>query len=488
MIVFDSDWNPQVDLQAIDRAHRIGQTKQVRVFRLITENTVDEKIVEVAERKMRLDRLVIQQGRIVDNKTLSAEERMAIISHGANYVLSSTESDLIDDDIDKILARSEIRTAELKSQYDKLGEGALQNFKIEAPPTSLNTFEGVDFRKLRNKEHSLILDRSMRRRKPVQYTTSPTKFEKWCALLEKNFRLYPEPGRLRYLLDVSESDTGPLNAEEKREMSELQSKGFHLWTEIQFKQYIEALCKFGRDDITNVSRNVKGRKTSEVIAYDAAFWERGPKVVQNFAVIKQRIERHDGYRRERLLWELANVNGANHMQNGLTTTAPTAPTAPTLKEENPSTSGSSFHCSGVSVDTSSSSDNKTFAGRGELLLPAVHMQMDSNRKSDVGFSQPKPKPDWLTSFPSTAASASVQSKPSGLTFRSHFPQVGAKPEWLAPIPPTASTAQGQLKSIFSTGLAANSIESSTEASDAKRIRTESNFKEPIMVNGSLFYQ
>lgn len=62
VILYDSDWNPQMDLQAMDRAHRIGQLKEVRVFRLITENTVEEKIVERAEVKLRLDKLVIQQG------------------------------------------------------------------------------------------------------------------------------------------------------------------------------------------------------------------------------------------------------------------------------------------------------------------------------------------------------------------------------------------------------------------------------------------
>ena len=45
-----------------DRAHRIGQTKTVRVFRLITEHTVEERIVERAEMKLHLDQVVIQQG------------------------------------------------------------------------------------------------------------------------------------------------------------------------------------------------------------------------------------------------------------------------------------------------------------------------------------------------------------------------------------------------------------------------------------------
>lgn len=51
----------QVDLQAMDRAHRIGQTKQVRVFRFVTEGTVEEKIVERADKKLFLDAAVIQQ-------------------------------------------------------------------------------------------------------------------------------------------------------------------------------------------------------------------------------------------------------------------------------------------------------------------------------------------------------------------------------------------------------------------------------------------
>ena len=60
--------NPQVDLQAQDRAHRIGQQKQVVVYRFLTENSVEEKMIERAEVKLRLDQVVIQQGRLSEQQ------------------------------------------------------------------------------------------------------------------------------------------------------------------------------------------------------------------------------------------------------------------------------------------------------------------------------------------------------------------------------------------------------------------------------------
>ena len=44
MIIYDSDWNPQADLQAQDRAHRIGQKKEVKVFRLVTADSIEAKV------------------------------------------------------------------------------------------------------------------------------------------------------------------------------------------------------------------------------------------------------------------------------------------------------------------------------------------------------------------------------------------------------------------------------------------------------------
>lgn len=58
-------WAKQLVLCCQDRAHRIGQQKQVRVFRFITDHSVEERIVERAEMKLRLDNIVIQQGEFI---------------------------------------------------------------------------------------------------------------------------------------------------------------------------------------------------------------------------------------------------------------------------------------------------------------------------------------------------------------------------------------------------------------------------------------
>lgn len=63
VLLFDSDWNPQQDLQAQDRAHRIGQTKPVIVYRFATKGTVEQMLLEKADSKRRLEKLVIQKGR-----------------------------------------------------------------------------------------------------------------------------------------------------------------------------------------------------------------------------------------------------------------------------------------------------------------------------------------------------------------------------------------------------------------------------------------
>ncbi|EGG12083.1 uncharacterized protein MELLADRAFT_32790, partial [Melampsora larici-populina 98AG31] len=74
VILFDSDWNPQQDLQAQDRVHRIGQTKPVLVFRLVSGNTIETKMLQKASQKRKLETLVIGHGFDLTKKEEEDEE------------------------------------------------------------------------------------------------------------------------------------------------------------------------------------------------------------------------------------------------------------------------------------------------------------------------------------------------------------------------------------------------------------------------------
>ncbi|CAK9167510.1 unnamed protein product [Ilex paraguariensis] len=68
VIIHDMDFNPQIDRQAEDRCHRIGQTKPVTIYRLVTKDTVDENVYEIAKRKLVLDAAVLESGLEVNHE------------------------------------------------------------------------------------------------------------------------------------------------------------------------------------------------------------------------------------------------------------------------------------------------------------------------------------------------------------------------------------------------------------------------------------
>jgi len=75
VIIFDSDWNPQADLQAMARAHRIGQKRPVTVYRLVSKETIEEEVLERARNKLLLEYLAIQAGVTDDGKAFKEEFR-----------------------------------------------------------------------------------------------------------------------------------------------------------------------------------------------------------------------------------------------------------------------------------------------------------------------------------------------------------------------------------------------------------------------------
>ncbi|XWS22899.1 hypothetical protein CRYUN_Cryun29cG0075600 [Craigia yunnanensis] len=79
VVIHDMDFNPQIDRQAEDHCHRIGQTRPVTIYRLVTKGTVDENVYEIAKRKLFLDAAVLESGIDVDNEGDASEKPMGQI-------------------------------------------------------------------------------------------------------------------------------------------------------------------------------------------------------------------------------------------------------------------------------------------------------------------------------------------------------------------------------------------------------------------------
>ncbi|EEU42957.1 SNF2 family DNA-dependent ATPase [Fusarium vanettenii 77-13-4] len=133
VILFDSDFNPQQDLQAQDRCHRIGQTRPVVVFRLATKDTVEESLLLSADAKRRLEKLVIKKGgfKTMGQKMDLREDldpeslRALLLKDGEVYRVSGGEEVLSESDLDVLCDRSEEAYAKAAS-----GEGDADGYRV----------------------------------------------------------------------------------------------------------------------------------------------------------------------------------------------------------------------------------------------------------------------------------------------------------------------------------------------------------------------
>ncbi|KAJ5135864.1 Helicase C-terminal [Penicillium bovifimosum] len=109
VVLFDSDWNPQADLQAMARAHRIGQTRPVSVYRLVSKDTIEEEVIERARNKLLLEFITIQRG-VTDKEASDMQNKMARVVAEPNST----------DDISRILKRRGQKMFEQTDNQKKL--------------------------------------------------------------------------------------------------------------------------------------------------------------------------------------------------------------------------------------------------------------------------------------------------------------------------------------------------------------------------------
>ncbi|KAL4642830.1 hypothetical protein ACB092_02G048300 [Castanea dentata] len=334
VILYDSDWNPQVDLQAQDRAHRIGQKKEVQVFRFCTEYTIEEKVIERAYKKLALDALVIQQGRLAEQKTVNKDELLQMVRFGAEMVFSSKDSTITDEDIDRIIAKGEEATAELDAKMKKFTEDAIK-FKMD-DTAELYDFDDekdenkVDFKKLvsdnwieppkrerkRNYSESEYFKQTMRQggpakpkepripRMPQLHDFQFFNTQRLSELYEKEVRYLMQTHQKNQLKDTIEVDEpedvgDPLTAEELEEKERLLEDGFSSWSRRDFNTFIRACEKYGRNDIKSIASEMEGKTEEEVERYAKVFKERYKelndydRIIKNIERGEARISRKD---------------------------------------------------------------------------------------------------------------------------------------------------------------------------------------------------
>lgn len=335
VILYDSDWNPQADLQAMDRAHRIGQKKQVKVYRFVTENAIEEKVLERAAQKLRLDQLVIQQGRQNNAAAIgnSKDDLLGMIQHGAQEVFDSGKDSetMFDDDIDAILSRGAEKTKTLNQKFDKLGLDDIQNFTFD---NSTWEWNGENFAKKESSGSNLAwINPSKRERKeqtysidnyykdvlkittnqkssslppktraPKQYNIQDHQFfpDGLKELLEREQLQFKKDIGYRFTVDdFGDSDEEFLADEYKSDVSreqrrkveqkkvdsvvsltedevklkdELLAQSFHTWSRRDFTNFIHGSAKHGRDAYDAIAKTVGTKSPEEVEKYSHKFW------------------------------------------------------------------------------------------------------------------------------------------------------------------------------------------------------------------------
>ncbi|CAK9195050.1 unnamed protein product [Sphagnum troendelagicum] len=184
VIIYDSDWNPHADLQAMARAHRLGQTNKVMIFRLVTRGTIEERMMQMTKKKMVLEHLVV--GRM-KAQIMNQEELDDILRYGAKELFaeegdeagkSSRQIHYDDVSIDRLLDRSQVEAEDERAADDEEDNDLLKAFKVA-------NFEYV------NEEDALAAaaaaeeaEKEVKAKREAELAEGPGRVQFWDSLLK----------------------------------------------------------------------------------------------------------------------------------------------------------------------------------------------------------------------------------------------------------------------------------------------------------------
>ena len=303
VIILDSDWNPQMDMQAMDRAHRMGQTREVYVYRLITKDSIEEKILERQTVKLKYDFLLLEKARKKEKlkevgfalNRLDSDEIRDLAYFGVSNILQvgENQNSIENVDLDQLLAEGEAAAEKLKTIFEnkvkEFGENAL-NFEIEHNYSEhLEKMGFEEYKKnLSFEELQNAYRETERRKEERRYRESIIDniemFEKLTSH-PKPHEFYDNPDRLVQLRakqdrweyairwGLSKKPDYKLTEDEKKELSALEKTGFGHWTSLEFRQFIYYSGKYGRLEIEKISNHLEAKYPDEIYRYARRFWE-----------------------------------------------------------------------------------------------------------------------------------------------------------------------------------------------------------------------
>ena len=338
VILYDSDWNPQVDLQAMDRVHRIGQTKPVLIYRLLCENTIEEKILERQAMRLKLDSLVIQQGRVLKvGEHFTKDQMKEMIQYGADAIYRPG-NDFKDEDIDLILKRGEEQTNKFFEEAEKQAKSKsnlLLNFSFD--PNDLYKFENEDYRLKRKANAEKVLNQALeeeiekeskmlysrRDHTHVIYNVDQAQAHLFGKNKKKSrvakiplYHLYKNRDRLIELKQkqinyfISENKKIPekidedpnieegLTKAEFKEMNPILKKGFPDWTKKEYDIFINDADLYGKKNIDKYVDDITTKTKEEIVKYSKVFWELIDSLPEGQRILKN-IERREKLERQK---------------------------------------------------------------------------------------------------------------------------------------------------------------------------------------------